>query len=42
MNTVKTAGEFIELVKSMRMYQKAFFEERNPSRSNRRKNTRRW
>lgn len=30
MSTVKTTGEFVELVKIMRMYQKAYFDERNP------------
>jgi len=29
MNTVKTAGEFVELVRTMRMYQKSYFEDRN-------------
>jgi len=29
MNTVKTTGEFVELVRTMRLYQKSYFEEKN-------------
>ena len=29
MSAVRTAGEFVELVRSMRIYQKAYFDDRN-------------
>jgi hypothetical protein len=29
MNVVRTAGEFVELVRSMRQYQKACYDEKN-------------
>ena len=30
MNTVKTVGDFIELVRTMRIYQKIYYEEGKP------------
>jgi hypothetical protein len=30
MSTVKTTGEFVEMVRTMRLYQKSWFDEKNP------------